>query len=407
MKHLRAMSVPMLCVALAAFGVAAAAAPARADDADAKMKVYETKYYSIHSDLDIEMVREAAVRLTCVAEEYHERTRDFAVGGIHEKLPFYLFSTMEDYQAAGGMKGSSGVFDGSRLMAVCTPKMGGYVWHTIQHEGFHQFAHYTISKQIPVWLNEGLAEYFGEGVWTGDGLMTGLVPPGRLKRIQEMIKAEKLVPFSRMVTMSHSEWNEQMTLENYDQGWSMVHFLVHADNGKYQRPLTKYIAALAALAPPMDAFTAQFGTNTKAFQDRYCDYWLSQGADPTRELYLKADVATLTSFLARAQFLKMKFEDFAAFASAAGGGKIQIDGTKNFNLWLPQTLVQQVLGHASDDGAWSLDNDKAGVKLTLKGAGGTTFTGTVTSVTGEAAKVFVKVTQSPNAGAATTKPAGK
>ena len=33
---------------------------------------------------------------------------------------------------------------------------------------------------MPTWLNEGLAEYFGEGIFTGDGFVTGVISPERL-----------------------------------------------------------------------------------------------------------------------------------------------------------------------------------------------------------------------------------
>ena len=45
-----------------------------------------------------------------------------------------------------------------------------------------KFAHATIGHKLPPWLDEGLAEYFGEAIFTGDGYVDGAIPPWRAKR---------------------------------------------------------------------------------------------------------------------------------------------------------------------------------------------------------------------------------
>ena len=142
------------------------------------MHAIETQFYTIHTDLADLPAREASIRITKMADEYERRTRGFG-GRIDQKLPFYLYQNPDDYYAAGGPKGTSGIFDGSRLMAVAGEKLTGLTWQTIQHEGFHQFARTLIQDDLPPWLNEGLAEYFGEAIFTGDGYVVGVIPPWR------------------------------------------------------------------------------------------------------------------------------------------------------------------------------------------------------------------------------------
>jgi hypothetical protein len=161
--------------------------------APADMPSYDSPYYVIYSDLDTDTVREAAIRVTAMAEEYHQRTAGFA-GTIKKKLPFYLFSKSEDYYKAGGLIGSTGMFTGQKLMAISAPGRGERNWHVVQHEGFHQFVQAVIGGNMPIWINEGLAEYFGEAVFTGDGFVTGLVPPDRLARLQKAIRDNKTRP---------------------------------------------------------------------------------------------------------------------------------------------------------------------------------------------------------------------
>src|SRR3954464_15105297 len=110
----------------------------------AEMPEVDTPYYTIHTDLDDDSVREATVRLTRMAEAYHDRTRDFA-GVIDHKFPFYLYRHETDYLEAGGLTGTAGIFvyrPGTRegvLMAVAGKHATLDTWHTVQHEGFHQF----------------------------------------------------------------------------------------------------------------------------------------------------------------------------------------------------------------------------------------------------------------------------
>src|SRR5690348_3398747 len=185
---------------------APAAAPKPAGDARSSMRTYPSRYYIIHTDLTVDDVKEAIIRMNKMAEEYHERTRGFS-GEIRERLPFYLFRNADEYYAAGGIPGSAGVFRGGDLLAMMGDKPGPGAWHVVQHEGFHQFAAAVIRGQMPPWLNEGIAEYFGESIFTGDGFVSGIIPPRRLKRVQDAIRANQYKSMREMMLLSQSAWN--------------------------------------------------------------------------------------------------------------------------------------------------------------------------------------------------------
>lgn len=376
------IAAAVLSAALLAPSRAMAAAPAaHRGDAnvikEAKFKTYDSRYYEIHTDAPIELVREAAARMTSIAEEYRVRTSMFGPPP-GPKLPFDLFTLDDDYSKATGMPTSGGVFNGTALMARASDTYikTGYLWHTVQHEAFHQFVYYVLGKNMPTWANEGMAEYFGEALWTGDGLVVGLIPPLRLKAIQKGIKdSNDFIPLESLLTMSHEAWIAQLTHANYDQAWSTIHFLVHADDGKYQKMLVDFLRDISKGVAPDQAMVARFGKNIKPFQDRYNEWWLAQEPGATDDLRCQAMVATLTSYLARATYLHKKFtsaEDF--FAAAQDGNSIQVDGAKAFNLWLPNSLLEECLAQAPKAGKWSLVTDgKLALVLTR---GDETYTGT-------------------------------
>src|SRR6266542_1457347 len=85
--------------------------------AEPNLRQYESKYYLIHTDLPPLEAREAQVRMTRMAEEYLQRTAGFA-GQLKERLPFYLYKDRVDYEKAGGIENSGGIFDGQRLIAL-------------------------------------------------------------------------------------------------------------------------------------------------------------------------------------------------------------------------------------------------------------------------------------------------
>lgn len=324
------------------------------------LKRYESKYYILYSDLAAEVVDEAEHRITVMAEEYHQRTKGFA-GQITKKLPFYLFKDPSDYYAAGGLQGSAGVFNGEKLMAIGNADLGLDVWHVIQHEGFHQFVHAVIGGAIPIWVNEGLAEYFGEGVYTGDGYVLGVVPQQRLARIKAWIQSGKTISIKGMMKMQHETWNAQMSLVNYDQAWSMVYFLAHGKGGRYQDEFNKFLNLASRSTNWEEAWNTAFrGGGTREFERQWKEYWEAMPANPSAELYSKASVATLTSFYARAFSQKQYFETFDDFLAAAKAGKLK----SHEKDWLPPALLERELRRSSKAGNWDLV--KRGAKKELR-----------------------------------------
>jgi hypothetical protein len=324
----------------------------------AQLKRYETPYYTIYTDIDPDMEKEAAVRMTRMAEEYHQRTKDFS-GEITRKFPFYLYRSPVDYYAAGGLPGTAGVFiygiydkTDARLMAIAGQKTTLSTWHTVQHEGFHQFAHAVIGGEMPPWLDEGLAEYFGEALFTGDGFVTGLVPPWRLARLQQSIRTAKLKPFNQIMLLTHGQWQSEMSIANYDQAWSMVHFLVHAENGKYQPALAACIREISHGQAFEQAWLDTFGS-ADGFEDKWKTFWLAQPPSPTSDLYVRAVLSTLTSFLARATAEKQIFNSYDAFSAAAHNGTLKM----NADDWLPSSLLKDSLPIADQYGPWELELD--------------------------------------------------
>jgi hypothetical protein len=266
-----------------------------------------------------------------------------------------VYVNKDDYYAAGGPPGSAGVFmyssdTGSRLMAIAGEHIDRNTWHTIQHEGFHQFIHAVIGGELPIWANEGFAEYFGESIFTGDGFVTGVVPPYRLQRLKEEMAANELKPIPKMMMLNSEQWIKELSAANYDQAWSMVYYLIHSDNGKLQKALGAFMVKVGHNEKWERAWLETLGPADQ-FEPQWKAYWQGLPESPTPVLYAQATVATLTSFLSRATDQKQTFADFDAFKNAAttdSGLKISQEE------WLPHSMVESALRATEQSGTWAL-----------------------------------------------------
>jgi hypothetical protein len=350
-------------------------------EAMAKLKQYDSAYYVFYSDLEPAKVQAAIARMTSVARTYYDRTKGFA-GQIKSKWPLYLIADPQLYQAAGGQ--AYGVTWGDRLMGRADRP--DELWHVVQHEAFHQFAHTVISENLPGWIDEGMAEYFGESLWTGDGLTCGVIPKKRYESFMPRLKAGKIKPFKEIILVKAANWGG---IEDYDQALTMIHFFVHAQNGKYRNALSACIKSAVGGASFEQSFVAGFGRDIDAVQKEYLAWWSTQPESITERPYAQATVATLTGLLGRAWSQNQKFDTVDDFLKAAREGTLKSNPKQS----LPDDLLKEALGRADKLKDWSLEqaSKAAPPKLALKQADGTTYTGSFTVSQGLVSAVNVEV----------------
>jgi len=311
----------------------------------AQQKFYDSKYYEVQSDLEPETVREAILHMNYMAEEYYTRTKEMATGQINRKFKFMLFGRRSAYRIAGGPDGSVGVFlgnlPGHPLAALRVPEYPpDTLWHTIQHEGFHQFTTEVISggtQNLPIWLEEGLAEYFGYAVFTGESLIPGVIPPDRLAMVQKMMPTGRFRPFSKLISISRSGWLEVADGVDYLQVWSIVQFLVHADNNHYRRNFERYIRA--ASRPGVQGVSmSDFLGPSDELEEKWRQWWTAQEPDASKDLYTRAAATGLCAYLGRAAAQKQHFDVPETLLQAFASNRIKLADAD----WLPPSLPNSV-----------------------------------------------------------------
>jgi hypothetical protein len=156
--------------------------------------------------------------------------------------------------------------------------------------------------------------------------------------VQTALKEDKFKPLDEIMDYTHEQWNSDLSVTNYDEGWSMVHFLAHGENGKYQQAFGAFMGELGQGVRWQQAWQDHFGS-TKGFEQKWKAYWSGLPRNPTLELYIQANTATLCSYLGRAFSQGQTFTSFDAFLDAADKGTLKAHPLD----WLPPSLLQQAV----------------------------------------------------------------
>ena len=169
-----------LCLLLVLLVAAAGAGP-EGRAGIPRLYTFTSRHYTIKTNLPR---TEAAVfgrHMDIVFQEYTKRFR--FLGAVSEnKMPLYLFQTKDQYQTFLGQHGINASHSGG--MFFMRPQIRGLatwiqdrprsqIFAVLQHEGFHQFAQRFFGTSLPVWANEGLAQYFEDGIFVQQRMILG------------------------------------------------------------------------------------------------------------------------------------------------------------------------------------------------------------------------------------------
>lgn len=320
------------------WGVALAAVLclALAPRAQAELREIDTRHYRVHTDLDDALAGELCQLLDSMHDEYAQRLAILGGESAMPRLEVFLFRTQKEYLkfSHGRLKNTGGVFvpDQNLLAAFLELQGRDGIRRTLQHEAFHQFAFNAISGELPIWLNEGLAQFFEEGLWNGNGFLLGEVPPRRLRQLQADLKGDRIIPFPTLLSMSSRQWSQRLAASQadgatqYSQSWAMVHFLTMAKgpDGEYlYRPrLLKMLRLLHEGKGGDDAFELSFGHNVAGFERRFTEYARALRATPEATLIEHQDV--LADMLVDFSRSGRRFDDIASFRRYVVAGRFHL-----------------------------------------------------------------------------------
>ena len=172
-------------------------------------------HYWIRTDLPADRANELAQHMNIMYDEFARR-----LAALPARAPapmtVLLFENSIDYLETLQFKygidatGTGGMFfvkpSGTALALWVGDLPTRRIEHVIQHEGFHQFAWSRFGGDLPLWVNEGLAEFFGEAVIVDRKLVIGQSQPRVINAVKNAIETESYIPFPQMLSVSRDEW---------------------------------------------------------------------------------------------------------------------------------------------------------------------------------------------------------
>jgi hypothetical protein len=253
---------PFLLIAAIMAPVSPAAAGQRhgtthADDASSwwdRTPFGDSRHYRIKTDLPADEARELARHLDRIHDAMHNR-----LGSLPARRPVtnlvLVFQHYEDYlytlRSRFGINaiGTGGVFfvrpEGAAIAVWIGHRPRQRILAVLQHEAFHQFAYSRFGGDLPVWANEGLAMFFEEAVLIGRELIIGQAQPRLIESVQTAIEQERTIPFRDILLMDSQRWQEAILAGSasvqYNQSWSIVHFIIYGDGGRYVHAFERYL----------------------------------------------------------------------------------------------------------------------------------------------------------------------
>lgn len=248
---------------------------------------YRSKYYNIKTDFPPADAKPLAEHLDFTFESYWNLLSRLPIRLQRPAmLDLYLFAKRDDYQNVLRSRFHS---DGTGSWGMCIT-VGNSIslvgWRgeysleqmkpLLQHEGFHQVASQLFAG-LPPWANEGLAELFERGVMVDGQLVLGDFPPFDRQRLLQAIAGRRALSLERLLTIDSGQWNEQVRSADaqllYLEAWSLVHFLVFAEQGKYESGYLNFLVMLNRRADWRQAFVASFGLpDFKAMEAKWLAY---------------------------------------------------------------------------------------------------------------------------------------
>lgn len=239
-----------------------------------QLTIFRSKHYRIFTNLSQRETVPYGRHMDALYEQYGKRFRGLS-GNQVEPMPLYLFRSEQQYDRflaehdidathSGGMFFVTHKLEG--LATWVQPGNRRKTLEVLQHEGFHQFAWHAFGPKLPVWLNEGLAQYFESAVLSDDGRMSlGMSNASRIEKVRRAVASGRVLRAEALMSITADQWSSALRHDHdhasllYAQSWSLAYFLIHGQDGRYRPKLMDYLERLGRGEASDQAMLMSFG----------------------------------------------------------------------------------------------------------------------------------------------------
>jgi len=224
---------------------------------------------------------------------------------------------------------------------------------------YHEYTHLLLSKSaewLPLWLNEGLAEFYQNTDIHEKEVAVGQASPGNLMLLRE----SRLLPLAALFTVDtnspyYHEENKGSIF--YAESWALTHYMYIKDHLEKTQRLTDYAELLVKKVDPVTAATRAFG-DLKQLQSNLEGY-IRQGSFNYFKLAASTDVddaAFKTQVLTATQADAVR-ADFLAYDERIADARPLLDRVlqedpKNVSAHETMGFLEFHAGHMEDARKW-------------------------------------------------------
>jgi Peptidase MA superfamily len=230
----------------------------------------ETEHFVYH------FVDSYVVTPIAVEAEFHYRvvTKELQreQPAANTKSHVYIFQKPADwqqFQSAGKLEPWTGGIQSQGSLFIVRDPSYKFSNNTLGHEIAHLVLHRYYPDGVPIWLNEGFAQYVSKGAQASYYRARNYSAKAR----SQTIAAEKLFPLATLATMSYPGSEEVETF--YDESEKLVRFLVATDKTSF----LNFLDAMGRHQPFESALFQTFGTkflSVAALEEKFRVYAASE-----------------------------------------------------------------------------------------------------------------------------------
>lgn len=204
--------------------------------------------------------------------------RSLMVASAHERPPITIFAVKDEESVKAllpeywgkGRSHPAGIFFENldqyfALVQLDAP--GSNPYSTIYHEYYHSLT-LPYYPNLPLWVAEGLAEFYGNTELSDSEVGMGRADPDLLGELRE----GNFIPLEVLFKVDHSSpyYNEQnKTSIFYAESWALTHYLMVGDKATHKAMLSTYLNELGRGATQEQAAAKAFGDLKKLQEALY------------------------------------------------------------------------------------------------------------------------------------------